>query len=62
MKKPKVSGYVDFFLLPVQKKNLNAYKRLAKKFAEMVGKLFFIILFGKRLFDFWSGIAMCVAR
>ena len=36
MKKKKVSGYVDMFVLPVPKKNLAAYKKLANKFGKIM--------------------------
>ncbi len=31
-----MNGYVDFFLLPLPKKNLAAYKRLAKRFGKVI--------------------------
>ncbi len=32
-----MAGYVDLYLLPVPKKNLTAYKRLARRFGEIIG-------------------------
>ena len=34
-----MAGYVDLYILPIPEKNLNAYKRMARKFGEVIMEL-----------------------